>query len=79
MLSNEKQSRTTPKVVSMAKEVKKDVKVEEDAANLSEIYDYIVHKTYPSHADKLYKYGLRMVEKGVRNLAWWLNERRRGE
>ena len=83
MLSNEKESRTTPKVVSMAKEVEKDVKVEEDAAKakytFSEIYDYIFHKTYPSHADKLYKHGLRMVEKGVRNLAWWSKERRRGE
>ena len=43
----------------MAKEGRKDVKVEEDAAKtkytFSEIYDYVVHKTYPSHADKLYK------------------------
>ena len=39
------------------------MKVEEDAAKVkytfSEIYDYVVHKTYPSHADKLYKHGLR--------------------
>ena len=43
------------------------MKVEEDAAKakytFSEVYDYIVHKTYPSHADKLYKHGLRMRSK----------------
>ena len=41
--------------------------VEEDAAKakytFSEIYDYVVHKTYPSHADKLYKHGLRKRSK----------------
>ena len=67
MLSNEKQSRTTPKVVNMAKEDEKDVKVEEDAAKakntFSEIYDYLVHNTYPSHDDKLYKHELRMCSK----------------
>ena len=46
----------------MVKEGKKDMKVEEDAAKakytFSKIYDYTVHKTYPSHADKLYKHGL---------------------
>ena len=67
MLSNEKQSRTTPKVVNMAKEGEKDVKVEEDAAKakntFSEIYDYLVHNTYPSHDDKLYKHELRMCSK----------------
>ena len=51
----------------MAKEGKKYVKVEEDAAKakhtFSEIYDYVVHKTYPSHADKLYKHGLRKRSK----------------
>ena len=43
------------------------MKVEEDAAKakytFSEIYDYVVHKTYPSHADKLYKHGLRKRSK----------------
>ena len=43
------------------------MKVEEDAAKVklafSEIYDYVVHKTYPSHGDKLCKYGLRKRSK----------------
>ena len=43
------------------------MKVEEDAAKakytFSEIYHYVVHKTYPSHADKLYKHGLRKRSK----------------
>ena len=43
------------------------MKVVEDAAKVkytfSEIYDYVVHKTYPSHADKLYKHGLRKRSK----------------
>ena len=64
MLYNEKQSITAPRVVSMAKEGEKDV---EDAAKakytFSEIYDYVVHKTYPSHAHKLYKHGLRKRSK----------------
>ena len=87
MLSNKKQSRTAPKVFSMGKGGEKHV---EDAAKakctFSKIYDYILHEEYPSHADKLYKHGLRkpvvsssqrmddvyttLVEKGVRNLAW---------
>ena len=52
MLPNEKQSRTTPKVVSMAKEGEKDMKVEEDAtkANIYLQHDYVFHKTYRSHA-----------------------------
>ena len=82
----------------MANEGEKDVKVEEDAAKVkytfSKIYDYVVHKTYPSHADKLYKHGLgkhiasssqrmedvytTLVEKGVRKLTWWSKEQRRG-
>ena len=58
----------------------------------SEIYDYVVHKTYPPHADKLYKHGLRkrskfwteevyttLAEKGVRNLTWWSKVRREEE
>ena len=51
----------------MVKEGEKDVKVEEDAAKakytFSKIYDHVVHKTYPSHADKLYKHGLRKRSK----------------
>ena len=72
------------------------MKVEEDAAKakytFSEIYDYVVHKTYPSHADKLYKHELRKRSKfsgrrtfilhwrkrELRNLAWWSKVRRRG-
>ena len=85
MLSNKNQSRTAPKIFSMAKKGEKDV---EDVAKakytFSKIYDYILHEAYPSHADKLYKHGLRkcgkfftadgrclyytLVEKGVRNL-----------
>ena len=53
----------------MAKEGEKDVKVEEDAAkakySFSKIYDYVVHKTYPSHADKLYNHGLRKCSKFI--------------
>ena len=45
----------------MAKEGEKNVKVEEDVAKakytFSKIYDHVVHKTYQSHANKLY--GLR--------------------
>ena len=44
-----KAEHNNPKVVSMAKEGKKDVKVEEDATKakytFSEIYDYVAHKT----------------------------------
>ena len=94
-VTKEKAEPNNPKV-SMAKEGEKDMKVEEDAAKskypFSEIYDYIVHKTYPSHSDKLYKHGLRkrskfftaedvyttLAEKGVKYLAWWLKVRRRG-
>ena len=58
----EKAEPNNPKV-SMTKEGEKDVKVEEDAAKskylFSEIYYYVVHKTYPSHSNKLYKHGLR--------------------
>ena len=53
-----------PQVIIMAKEGEKDV---EDAAKskypFSEIYDYVVHKTYPSDSDKLYKHGLRKCSK----------------
>ena len=62
----EKAEPNNPKV-SMAKEGEKDVKVEEDATKskypFSEIYDYVVHKTYPSRSDKLYKHGLRKRSK----------------
>ena len=62
----EKAEPNNPKV-SMAKEGEKDVKVEEDVAKskypFSEIYDYVVHKTYPSHSDKLYRHGLRKRSK----------------
>ena len=43
------------------------MKVEEDVAKskypFSEIYDYVVHKAYLSHSDKLYKHGLRKRSK----------------
>ena len=29
----------------------------------SELYEYLAHKTYPAHADKLYKHGLRKRSK----------------
>ena len=49
----------------MVKEGKKDMKDEEDVAKakntFSKIYDYVFHKTYSSHADKLY--GLRKHSK----------------
>ena len=54
----EKRSITTPKLVSMAKEGEKDVKVGEDAAK-AKFMTTLPTKTYPSYADKLYKHGLR--------------------
>ena len=42
--------------------------VEEEAARTtkfgySELYEYLANKTYPAHADKLYKHGLRKRSK----------------
>ena len=59
----------------------------------SEIYEYLAHKTYPVHADKLYKHDLRKRskffvpeggrlfyiggEKRTRSLVWWWRVRTR--
>ena len=65
MLSNEKQSRTTPKVVSMVKEGKKDMKVEEDAAKAK--YTFSMTTLSTRHTDlmlkKPYKHELRKRSK----------------
>ena len=64
VLYNKKQTITAPKVASMAKEGKKDVKDALKAKyTFSKIYDYVVHKAYPSHVYKLYKHGLRKRSK----------------
>ena len=52
----------------MAAEIASEVEVESEAAKktkyaFSELYEYLDHKTYPAHADKLYKHGLRKRSK----------------
>ena len=51
----------------MAKETGENVNVEEDAAEgkyaFSDIYNYVADNTYPAHADKAYKRGLRKRSK----------------
>ena len=52
----------------MAAEIASEVEVESEEAKktkyaFSELYEYLVHKTYPAHADKLYKHGLRKRSK----------------